>query len=140
MYFEKLFILYQKPTMFRYFENLIDPYCEYKQTDTPPTKLWPYFQPCHGNAQFDLTRIWASIWRPRLCDCLCVWGFADVVTNRCKIDPAFAGVVAAVWPVDALDDPAGFKSVKNSISGKVGPEWPDYRRLYQHPFGQNVCP
>ena len=30
--------------MFRYFENLIDPYCEYTQTDTPPTRLWPFLR------------------------------------------------------------------------------------------------
>ena len=28
--------------MFRYFENLIDPYSEYTQTDTPPTTLWTF--------------------------------------------------------------------------------------------------
>ena len=35
--------------MFRFFENLVDPYSEYPQTDTPPTKLfsfmWEYSQP-----------------------------------------------------------------------------------------------
>jgi ATP-binding cassette subfamily B multidrug efflux pump len=30
--------------MFRYFENLIDPYCDYAQADTPSTKLWPFFR------------------------------------------------------------------------------------------------
>ena len=28
--------------MFRFFENLIDPYCEYREEDRPPTKLWPF--------------------------------------------------------------------------------------------------
>jgi ATP-binding cassette subfamily B multidrug efflux pump len=28
--------------MFRFFENLIDPYCDYPETDRPPTKLWPF--------------------------------------------------------------------------------------------------
>ena len=28
--------------MFRYFENLVDPYCDYPQEDRPPTKLWPF--------------------------------------------------------------------------------------------------
>jgi len=28
--------------MFRFFENLIDPYCEYPELDHPPTKLWPF--------------------------------------------------------------------------------------------------
>ncbi|MEM9248506.1 MAG: ABC transporter ATP-binding protein [Pseudomonadota bacterium] len=28
--------------MFRYFENLIDPYVAYDENDTPPRKLWPF--------------------------------------------------------------------------------------------------
>ena len=28
--------------MFRYFENLVDPFVAYRETDTPPTRLWPF--------------------------------------------------------------------------------------------------
>ncbi|MDU9004248.1 ABC transporter ATP-binding protein [Sedimentitalea todarodis] len=28
--------------MFRYFENLVDPYCDYPEVDRPPTRLWPF--------------------------------------------------------------------------------------------------
>ncbi|SDX38810.1 ATP-binding cassette, subfamily B, multidrug efflux pump [Ruegeria halocynthiae] len=28
--------------MFRYFENLVDPFVAYEQVDTPPTRLWPF--------------------------------------------------------------------------------------------------
>lgn len=28
--------------MFRYFENLVDPYCDYPQEDRPPTRLWSF--------------------------------------------------------------------------------------------------
>ncbi|WP_299349068.1 ABC transporter ATP-binding protein [uncultured Shimia sp.] len=28
--------------MFKFFENLVDPYCDYPETDTPPQKLWPF--------------------------------------------------------------------------------------------------
>ncbi|NDR57510.1 ABC transporter ATP-binding protein [Aliiruegeria sabulilitoris] len=28
--------------MFRRFENLVDPYTAYKETDTPPSRLWPF--------------------------------------------------------------------------------------------------
>lgn len=28
--------------MFRFFENLVDPYCDYPVEDRPPTKLWPF--------------------------------------------------------------------------------------------------
>ena len=30
--------------MFRFFENLVDPYCDYPETDTPPTKLWGFLR------------------------------------------------------------------------------------------------
>ena len=30
--------------MFRFFENLVDPYCDYVETDTPPTRLWPFLR------------------------------------------------------------------------------------------------
>ncbi|WP_435140142.1 ABC transporter ATP-binding protein [Pseudopelagicola sp. nBUS_19] len=28
--------------MFKFFENLVDPYCDYLETDRPPTELWPF--------------------------------------------------------------------------------------------------
>ena len=28
--------------MFRFFENLVDPYTRYKETDTPPQRLWAF--------------------------------------------------------------------------------------------------
>ncbi len=28
--------------MFRFFENLVDPFVAYEQVDTPPTRLWPF--------------------------------------------------------------------------------------------------
>ncbi|OED49505.1 multidrug ABC transporter ATP-binding protein [Rhodobacteraceae bacterium (ex Bugula neritina AB1)] len=30
--------------MFRFFENLVDPYCAHPETDTPPTRLWPFLR------------------------------------------------------------------------------------------------
>lgn len=30
------------PDVFRFFENLVDPYEPYAETDTPPTRLWPF--------------------------------------------------------------------------------------------------
>ena len=30
--------------MFRFFENLVDPYVSYAQTDTPPRQLWPFLK------------------------------------------------------------------------------------------------
>ena len=28
--------------MFKFLENLVDPYADYKETDTPPTTLWSF--------------------------------------------------------------------------------------------------
>jgi ATP-binding cassette, subfamily B, multidrug efflux pump len=30
--------------MFRFLENLVDPYCDYELTDRPPTRLWPFIR------------------------------------------------------------------------------------------------
>ncbi len=30
--------------MFKFFENLVDPYVAYEETDTPPTRLWPFLR------------------------------------------------------------------------------------------------
>ena len=30
--------------MFRFFENLVDPYVDYDETDTPPRRLWPFLR------------------------------------------------------------------------------------------------
>ena len=30
--------------MFRFFENLVDPYIAYSESDTPPRKLWPFLR------------------------------------------------------------------------------------------------
>ena len=30
--------------MFKFFENLVDPYCAYTEKDNPPTRLWPFMR------------------------------------------------------------------------------------------------
>ena len=30
--------------MFRFFENLVDPYCDYPETNVPPRRLWPFLK------------------------------------------------------------------------------------------------
>ena len=45
--------------MFRFFENLVDPYCEYPQTDTPPTKLWPFMRAY--SQPFTQVFVWAAV-------------------------------------------------------------------------------
>lgn len=46
--------------MFKFFETLVDPYCDYDEVDTPPTKLWPFMR--------DYARLCAAI-PQSLCFC-----------------------------------------------------------------------
>ncbi len=56
--------------MFRFFENLVDPYCDYPEEDRPPTQLWPflwkYAQPFRGlfavTAFFTMIVAFVEIW------------------------------------------------------------------------------
>jgi ATP-binding cassette subfamily B multidrug efflux pump len=56
--------------MFRFLENLVDPYCDYPQEDRPPTRLWPflkgYAQPFRGlfviTAVFTMMVAFIEIW------------------------------------------------------------------------------
>ena len=85
--------------MFRYFENLIDPYCEYKQTDTPPTKLWPslrgYCRPFYGVLAL-MTVIEISIAALELGVIYGVNWFVDVIqtTPNLIVDYAVPGLIA----------------------------------------------
>lgn len=45
--------------MFCFFENLVDPYCAYPQTDTPPTKLWPFMRAY--SQPFKQVFVWAAV-------------------------------------------------------------------------------
>ena len=45
--------------MFRFFENLVDPYCAYPQTDMPPTKLWPFMRAY--SQPFKQVFVWAAV-------------------------------------------------------------------------------
>ena len=80
--------------MFSFFENLVDPYATYAQTDTPPRKLWPflrdYIRPFRKvfwatgffsilNAVFDVAMIW---YVGRVVDYLANGGPAEVWAAR----------------------------------------------------------
>lgn len=45
--------------MFRYFENLVDPFVAYRETDTPPTRLWPFM--LDYSRPFFRIFIWATL-------------------------------------------------------------------------------
>ncbi|MDA7423428.1 ABC transporter ATP-binding protein [Thalassococcus lentus] len=73
--------------MFRFFENLVDPYCDYPQVDRPPTRLWPFMN--------DYARPFRSIF--------VVAAFLSLVTAAVEI----ALIRIMGWVVDILaGDPA----------------------------------
>ena len=85
--------------MFRYFENFIDPYSEYTQTDTPPTTLWAflrgYYRPFYGLlALITLTEM--SIVALELGVIFGVGWFVDVIhtTPNLIVDYAVRGLIA----------------------------------------------
>ncbi|MBK0326057.1 ABC transporter ATP-binding protein [Rhodobacteraceae bacterium F11138] len=45
--------------MFRFFENLVDPYCDYTQKDRPPTRLWPFLR--EYGVPFRRVFVWAGL-------------------------------------------------------------------------------
>ena len=85
--------------MFRYFENLIDPYCEYTQTDTPSTTLWPflrgYCRPFYGVLVL-MTVTEISIAALELGVIFGVGWFVDVIqtTPNLIVDYAVPGLIA----------------------------------------------
>ena len=85
--------------MVRYFEKCIDPYCEYTQTDTPSTRLWPflrgYCRPFYGLlALMTVTEI--SIAALELGVIFGVGWFVDVIqtTPNLIVDYAVPGLIA----------------------------------------------
>ncbi len=45
--------------MFRFFENLVDPYCDYPETDRPPTRLWPFMR--DYSLPFKKVFVWTTV-------------------------------------------------------------------------------
>ncbi|MBV1896484.1 MAG: ABC transporter ATP-binding protein/permease [Rhodobacteraceae bacterium] len=45
--------------MFRFFENLVDPYCDYPEVDRPPNRLWPFMR--DYAKPFKKVMIWTTI-------------------------------------------------------------------------------
>ncbi|MEL6642857.1 MAG: ABC transporter ATP-binding protein [Pseudomonadota bacterium] len=76
--------------MFRFFENLVDPYVKYEETDRPPTRLWPFMRDyCRPFARvFTVTglmsivvaavEIWLIAYMGRLVDILSETGPEDL--------------------------------------------------------------
>ena len=45
--------------MFRFFEGLVDPYVAYRESDTPPTRVWPFLREC--SRPFHRVFAWTAI-------------------------------------------------------------------------------
>jgi len=95
----------------RFFEMLVDPYGSYKETDTPPQRLWPflrdYMQPFRGVfvvtavsavlvASFDVVLIW---YVGRMVDLLSQGAPADVLASHGLEIGLVAFVILIVRPI-----------------------------------------
>ena len=83
--------------MLRFFENLVDPYAAYAQTDTPPRKLWPFLR--------DYVRPFAKVFTATgvfsianaTIDIALIWYVGQVVDYLAQGSPA------EVWAAHKLD-------------------------------------
>jgi ATP-binding cassette, subfamily B, multidrug efflux pump len=86
--------------VFRFFENLVDPYGPYERTDTPPRRLWPfladYIRPFRG--VFAATAVLAII--VASFDVVLIWYVGRLVDLLGSGTPQ--AVMAAHWPEIAL--------------------------------------
>ena len=76
--------------MFRFFENLVDPYCAYPQTDTPPTKLWPFMRAY--SQPFKQVIVWAAV-----TSIIVAWVEIGLIYYMGWVVDALSGDPAQVW-------------------------------------------
>lgn len=132
--------------MFRFFENLVDPYASYAQTDTPPRKLWPflreYILPFRtvfavtaflsiANAALDVALIW---YVGRLVDVLATGQPAAVWASHAWEILAVAFVILVIRPLVAGTDVA---LLHNTILTNFGTmmRWRAHAHVLRQPVG-----
>jgi ATP-binding cassette subfamily B multidrug efflux pump len=132
--------------MFRFFENMVDPYGPYAQADTPPRKLWPflreYIRPFHKvfaltvvlstiMASMDLVLIW---YVGRMVDFLASDGPAQVWVAR---GPEIIGVGLAIFLIRPLFAGVNTALLHNAILPNFGTliRWRAHRHVLRQPVG-----
>jgi ATP-binding cassette, subfamily B, multidrug efflux pump len=132
--------------MFRFFENLVDPYQPYAETDTPPTRLWPflkdYVRPFRGvfawtalfsvgNAVLDVGMIW---YLGRLVDLMSGQTPSDFLTAHWAEIVVVALVILIVRPLVAG---GSVGLLHNTILTNFGTmmRWRAHRHVLRQPVG-----
>jgi ATP-binding cassette subfamily B multidrug efflux pump len=132
--------------MFRFFENLVDPYQPYVEQDAPPTRLWPflkeYLQPFRsvffatalfsiGNAVLDVGMIW---YLGRLVDLMTGQTPADFLAAHWVELLAVAFVILFVRPLVAG---GSVGLLHNTILTNFGTmmRWRAHRHVLRQPVG-----
>ncbi|MDX2483517.1 MAG: ABC transporter ATP-binding protein [Pseudodonghicola sp.] len=82
--------------MFRFFENLVDPYCDYTQEDRPPTRLWPFLR-AYAHP-FRRVFIWAGLLSVAVA-AIEVW----LIYYMGRVVDILGGTPAQVWADHGLD-------------------------------------
>jgi len=132
--------------MFRYFENLVDPYAAYEQDDHPPQKLWPfmrqYLRPFRG------AFIAAILFKSTVAfgDVAIVWYVGRLIDFLSNATPQqvwarhgteilwIAAVILLVRPIVAFLDVA---MLHNTITPNFGTmiRWRAHRHVLRQPVG-----
>jgi len=132
--------------MFRFFENLVDPYAPYAQSDTPPTRMWPFLRefirPFH--LVFSITAALSIL--AAVADVALIWYVGRVVDLLAQGTPAevwaahgtellvVAGALLLVRPVLIAVDVA---LLHNTILPSFGTmvRWRAHRHVLRQPVG-----
>jgi ATP-binding cassette subfamily B multidrug efflux pump len=132
--------------MFRFFENLVDPYVPYAQSDTPPRKLWPflkeYIQPFRF--VFSATAVLSVV--AAAADVALIWYVGRVVDVLAGGTPAqvwashgteFIVVAALILFIRPLLIAANVALLHNTILPNFGTmiRWRAHRHVLRQPVG-----
>ncbi len=132
--------------MFRFLENLVDPYQPYSEQDAPPTRLWPflkdYIRPFKGifavtavfsvgNAVLDVGMIW---YLSRLVDLMTNQTPQDFLTNHWTEIMVAAFVILVIRPLVAG---GSVGLLHNTILTNFGTmmRWRAHRHVLRQPVG-----
>ncbi len=132
--------------MFRYFENMVDPYEDYPDTDTPPSKLWPFLRMCLWPLRkvllgatvltliVGLIEVWMIYYAGRLIDALAKTEPGEVWTTYGLELAAVALFLLVLRPLIQVID-AGF--LNQALMPNVGTlvRWRSHRHVLRQSIG-----
>lgn len=131
--------------MFRFFENLVDPYVDYAETDTPPRRLWPflraYMQPFRKvfalagimSVVVAVIELWLIYYMGRLVDRLS----GDPATVWRDYGPELIAVAAFILFLRPVIQALDVLLLNNAILPNFGTliRWRSHRHVLRQPVG-----